>query len=196
MTTKREMKPLYFRLKGLTPLLMNNPSGMLIARETKARSTTKDYDPEEDAKKTRYLLPDGTLYVPAVAVRASLLKGSIGTKFGKYSAQSILSAGIELSDPEFPITDEFQNPMPENKYKADIRTVVIQGSRVVKGRAMVELPWFVECTFMYDENMLSNRADFMLVVNRGGSIAGLLDYRPSKKGWFGKYEIVEDSLEM
>ena len=187
------MRPITFKLKGLAPLLMNNPEAMLTPGP-KSKLGRGEYIPEEAVKVTRYLLPDGNFFVPAVAVRASLLGGAVGMKFGKTSAWSVISAAIEISDPEFPMIGENGDQMSGDTYSIDLRRVVIQKAGVPKARAKIELPWFVQCSFIYEPEMLGVE-QLITVANRAGRIAGLLDYRPSKKGWFGKYEIVQESIE-
>ena len=187
------MKPITFKLKGLTPLLMNNPEAMM-APAPKSKLGKGEYIPEEAVKVTRYLLPDGNFFVPAVAVRASLLGGAVNMKFGKTSAWSVISAAIEISDPEFPMIGENGDQISGDNYSIDLRRVVIQKAAVPKARAKIELPWYVQCSFNYEPLML-NIEQLVTVANRAGTIAGLLDYRPSRKGWFGKYEIVEESIE-
>jgi len=187
------MRTISFTLKGTTPLLMNNPASMLIPAP-KLKLGKAEHIPEEDVKSTRYLLPDGNFCVPAVAVRASLLNGAIGIKFGKRSAISIMSAAIELADPEFPMVDENKEQILGTNYSIDIRRVVVVKAGIARVRARIELPWNVQCSFSYEPEWLSVE-QIVTIANRAGRIAGLLDYRPNKKGWFGKYQIVEDSIE-
>jgi len=179
------MVKLHFIIKGLTPLLMHNPASMGRGDTKVGRKTIPSI--EESAASSRYLLPDGNFYVPAVAVRASILNGAKFMKIGKFSARSLLAGGITLSDESFPLLRD-GNPIFGDNYSIDTRRAVIQKSGILASRAKIELPWGVECCFNFDEQTASI-LDLTAIINRAGQVAGLLDFRPERMGWFGKYAV-------
>ena len=188
------MQQVNFRLRGLTPLLMHNPASMANTGP-KVRLGKQQFDPKEDAQTSRYLLPDGNFYVPAVAVRNSLLGGTKGMRAGKVALSSVFSGGVELMDEVFPLTDDSGDPISGDNYTLDSRRVVIKGNGIIRSRARIELPWNVLCIFMIELDLVSGET-LVMVAERAGRVVGLLDYRPAKSGWFGKYEIIEDSIDM
>jgi hypothetical protein len=196
------MKILYLKLKGKTPLLMNNPKETLGESEgdTATKGRVKRPPPEEDAKKRRYLLPDDTFYIPAAAVRKCLLRASVGytakSETGRRAAvQAILSGALILSDPAFPLLDENDNPIPGDKYEVEIQRVTIQRAKASLWRGRPKIwPWKVLAWFLFDPR----RVDLELVeriANDAGMYPGLLDFRPEKSGWFGTFEVEKIWME-
>jgi hypothetical protein len=185
-------------LKGLAPgLLMNSPTAM-VPTPTSAKGKPKLSGPEDQAKERLYIMPDKkTLYVPAAAVRASILAAGRGyTVKGpsgrRGSAGVTLAASILLGEPNFPLLNEKGKPLTIKDYTVDARRVVVQRSGIIRGRPLI-FPWMLECVFPYFANLEQETIEAM--VKDAGSIAGLLDFRPQKSGWFGRFELVEMKIE-
>ncbi|GAI74934.1 unnamed protein product, partial [marine sediment metagenome] len=145
------MKILQFTLEGESPLLMHNPAGSM-RQQGEAKLSTKGKEiptPEVAAAATRYLLPDGNFYIPAVAVRASMLSGAKFYRIGKAAARSILSGAVILTDETFPLFRN-GNPISGDDYSIDGRRAVIQNQGIWCSRARIELPWEVFCTFEFN----------------------------------------------
>ena len=186
------MEKLFIKISGLSELLMNNPASM--------ESTGPIPTPEKEAERSRYAIKDGKLYIPSIALRKSILLGATGYKIGKFSLRSRLAASIQLFDECFFITDEKGKSL--EKYTIDRRRVVIGKAGIIRSRARIELPWVVEGIFGFNSELLMDRHGIVQVellkkaINIAGQVSGLLDFRPSKGGWFGKYELVDiDILE-
>lgn len=191
------MQKLYMKLKGKTPILMNNPKETLGGGEEGAtKGKVKQLLPDEQAKIRRYLLPDGNFYVPAPAVRKCLLTGSSGytakSEIGRRMAmRPVLSGALILTDPAFPLLDDNDNPIPGDKYEVDVQRVTIRAARasVWRGRPKI-WPWNLLCWFAFDPR----RIDLELVeriANDAGVYPGLLDGRPEKGEWFGTFEVIK-----
>jgi len=185
------METLNFKLNGLSPLLMHNPSGLMQPRvETLGRKQVPT--PEDEAANSRYLLPDGNLYVPSIAVRNCLLNGAKGYKVGKKGAIAVLSGAILMIDETFPLSRN-NTPIDGNDVSIDIRRAVIQRQGIPRARARVELPWQLDCAFGFSSELFANKDDgiafIQQVLNIAGQAVGLLDYRVEKKGWFGRFEV-------
>jgi len=181
------MEQLFIRIKGLSDLLMNNPASM--------ESTGPIPTPEKEAERSRYVRDDGTLYVPSIALRKSILLGATGYKIGKFSMRSRLSASIQLFEEYFSLLTENDKPMTD--YTIDRRRVVIGKAGIIRSRARIEVPWVVEGMFGFNSELLMDRHGIVQIellkkaINIAGQVSGLLDFRPNKGGWFGKYELVE-----
>ena len=180
---------LYIILNGLSALLMHNPSGMVKPGGKRGLSRKSIPSPEEEAKASRYLLPDGNMYIPAIAVRRSLLSGAKGYRIGTRRAADILSGAVILADDEFPLLRD-DKPMDGDDYSIDTRRAVVQRQGIIRSRAMIELPWTVKCVFEYNSE-LASLEHIKDSLNTAGQIVGLLDYRPEKTGWFGRFEVTE-----
>jgi hypothetical protein len=77
------------------------------------------------------------------------------------------------------------------KYVVDGRTVVIPAT---KGRVMRYRPrlneWSVQFLVEYDDTLL-NEEQMRRVVDDTGTRVGFLDFRPEKKGPYGRFMVVE-----
>ena len=181
------MSTLYFKLRGLTSILMNNPASMAARKKGPIIKTIPT--PEEEAILKRYLLPDGNFYMPAIAVRSSILNGCIGYRFGKAGAGGVLSGAIELTEQCFPLLRDDDTPISGDDYGLDIRRAVIQRQGVLRCRPEIALPWKLLAWFGYNLEVGPVAEEIRPVVAKAGLSAGLLDFRPNKKGWFGKFEV-------
>lgn len=182
------METLHIELNGLSPLLMHSPESMHRA-DDKALGRKVIPSPEEEATASRYLLPDGNFYVPAIAVRSSMLQGARGYRIGKRPAREILAGAIILTDEVFPLMRNGK-PISGSDYTIDSRRAVVQRQGVIRSRAKIELPWQLEAVFGYN-SQLANLEQIRMALNNAGQIAGLLDGRPGSGLWFGRFEVTD-----
>ena len=124
------MKEVKVEITGTTPLLMNSPKSMIDEITKTSRKTTQKVDAEEEAEKVVYRMESRELFVPATAIKGCLVGASSYKKFGKYAAKPIIAGGVIISPVEIGLGTK--------EYKIDSRTVVIQRSRVVKHRPVLE----------------------------------------------------------
>lgn len=185
------METLHIKLNGLSPILMNNPAGMLSLTAGEQTIGKKAIPkPEEAAKSSRYLLPDGTLYVPAIAVRNCLLTATKGILVNRKSAMPFISGGILMRDEAFPL---YRHGQPLTQYSMDVRRAVIQRQGITRVRARIELPWELDCIFDYNRDIV-DIGIIETIAKKAGQTVGILDYRVEKKGWFGRFEVVSASV--
>lgn len=189
-----KMKWLRFRLKGISPLLMHNPQSM--KRGGGGRLGKKEIpEPEVEAAAARYLLPDGNFYIPAVAVRNSLLSGAKGYRIGRVPAASLLAGAVLLEEVAFPLLDDQGKAIKGDNYRVDIRPVVVQRQgRVMRARARIDPPWYIEGAFPFNPDLVGLEA-IKQALSNAGQVVGLLDYRPECSGWFGRFEVESISVE-
>lgn len=185
------MEALHALLNGAPPgLLMNSPQAM--TRPLDGVVVKSIPTPEESAAKARYLSPNGNFYVPSEAVRNSLIAGGTGYRIGKVGAPGVLSGAIGLLEGEFPLLDGDKKPYSGDRYVIDTRRVQLQSGRqrvgVLRSRALVEVPWILEAIFEFNSELCSLE-NVKTALVRAGQAVGLLDFRPAKKGWFGKFEV-------
>ena len=186
------MKQLHFILKGTLPLLMHNIRSM-------EQDTDKIPAPEEAAKRGAYTLPDGSLCMPAAAVRNATLRAAVGRRAQeertkrKVSLMPLVSGAVLFADEFFPLVDEQGDPIRE--YNIDIRSVNIRGrGRVPRARPRIEPPWYLVCTFNYNPDIVSLELIEDLL-DTAGSTIGIGDFRLEKKGPFGGFEVSEISVK-
>lgn len=162
-------------IKGVSPLLMHSfPMVPIEAFEKKS--------PEEQARLAEYRTPDGSLYVPAIALQRAIVSGATYSKGKGRSSLQKQTAACVIVSPEYMILD------PQN-YVVDARPVVIPAT---KGRVMRYRPrfdsWQISCQIEFDPTLLTEQ-QLRRIVDDTGSRVGLLDFRPEKKGPFGRFMV-------
>ena len=175
------MKEIQVEIEGITPLLMNSPKAMLDP-QPEVKSARKKYDPKVEAEKVAYRTEKGKLYVPSTAIKGTMVNAAAYKKAGKFALRPFIAGGVRLKESEVILDNQ--------KYEIDIRTVVIQRSRVVKWRPKV-FPWKLNFTLIYNENTITDPKILKEVLNEAGERVGILDFRPQKLGEFGMFKVTK-----
>jgi hypothetical protein len=177
------------RIVGVTPLLMHNPAGSMGA-SARAKSKSESVPPPEvEAERGLYRLPSGELYVKADHVRESMLNGAAGYKIGKATLRVILSAAVMILEPEFVLSRGGQALRWYDRI--DIRRAVVQKQGISRARPVIETPWECLATFVYDSAVIRDCGSIVQALQQAGQVVGLLDYRPQKRGQFGRFIVAE-----
>lgn len=182
------------QIKGLKPGLLINKPPTEEQLKGGIRVGTKGYDKEKEAREKAYIaVIDGEeqLYIPAVWIYRMMIKAGgiyripIGGR--RTSASSLLAGGITI-EPE-------KIPLGHHDYKIDERSAVIQRSRVWRVRPWLP-EWQVTFYMIYDKKLFEDvLADLKKILEDGGIRVGIGDYRPEKKGPFGKFTVEEFEVE-
>ena len=176
------MKTVEVTLKGTSALLMHRfPLEPIEAIDKKPK--------EEQAEIAAYRDPDTTdLYIPGVNVQRSLIAAAIYSKGkGRASLQKPVAACVMVA-PE-------RIPLGVSDYTIDSRPVVIPSTkgRIVRHRPRLD-DWEITFTIEWDETLLTEE-QVRRVVDDAGSRVGLLDFRPERKGPFGRSVVVGWEVE-
>jgi len=173
-------------IKGETDILMHNPAGsMKIASNELAKKVIPT--PEEEAEASTYKLPDGTLAIPAVSLRNSILQATSGVRLNKKAARPFFAAALLPADELFPILNEKGNML--SNYVIDTRRAVIQRAGIMRSRARIETPWVVVANYKF-VSATGVTADLVRqMATEAGRSVGILDYRPQKTGWYGTFSV-------
>lgn len=164
-------------IRGISPLLMH---AFPMVPPDKGY---EKWSPEKQAAFSEYRDPDTKeLYIPGIAIQRCLIGAAAYSKGkGRSSLQKPVAACV-LITPErcgLGVTD----------YIVDSRPVVIAAT---KGRIIRHRPRFEkwEATFQieFDDELLSGK-EIRQVVDDAGKRVGLLDFRPEKKGPFGRFMV-------
>ena len=163
-------------ITGRSPILMHSfPMVPVEALEKKSK--------EEQAEVAAYRDPDtGALYCPGINIQRALIAGATYSKGkGRGSLQKAAAACLQVT-PErvsFGVKD----------YAVDSRPVVIAAT---KGRVMRHRPrldaWALTFEIEYDDVLLKE-SEVRRIVDDTGARVGLLDFRPEKKGPFGRFVV-------
>jgi hypothetical protein len=167
------------RIKGISALLMH-AFPLEPMPEGSAKLTA-----EEQAKYSEYRDPDtGILYIPGIAIQRCFVSAASYSKGkGRASLQKQVAACLNI------VPERVSLRVAE--YIIDSRPVVIPAT---KGRIMRHRPRLDEwnCSFIieYDDGLLSQK-EIRKIVDDAGSRVGLLDFRPEKKGPFGRFMVTQ-----
>jgi len=176
------MKKVQVEITGITPLLMNNPASMIENATNELKSKTKEMNHEEAAEKLTYKDKNGELYIPAEAIKGTLIGASSYKKIGKFTARPMIAGGVSILPQKISLGTK--------EYELDIRTVVIQRNRVVKARPMIE-NWKASFELLYNEKLIGNSEIIKSILTEAGERVGLLDFRPQKLGSFGMFKVTK-----
>lgn len=166
-------KSVKVKLKGISPLLMH--SFPMVPLEAAEKRT-----PEEQAEHAAYRDPDtGELYIPGTNIQRALIGAATYSKGkGRASLQKQTAASVFVS-PERIL-------LGVKKFVVDSRPVVVPATkgRVIRHRPRLD-SWEVSFELSWDAALLKE-SEVRKIVDDMGARVGLLDFRPEKKGSFGR----------
>ncbi len=172
---------------GISPLLTHNPLSMAAPKT--ASKGSKIPEPEVEAEAGVYRTEDGVCAIPGIGFRSGMVKAAGAWKVprGKGFMSSriahimVVEELVELIDPE---TSE-----PLTSYRIDARRAVVQRQGITRCRPRFD-KWSGTFTIEYDDKLVDPDI-FVEIAADAGSRIGVGDYRPEKKGWFGRYSITQ-----
>ena len=191
------MRSIKVEIEGVTPLICNkftdaetlsSESGVKAAFSTTADKGT----PRERAEKKLYVDQQGIIHVPGVNVFRSIIDAGIYHKAGrtKITTQksSLVPAAMSFVEMTCPIINPAGGMIA---WEVDSRSVVIPSTG---GRIMAHRPrfdrWRLVFTVEYDPTMFAPTLVRTLVDDAGRRV-GLGDFRPARKGPFGKFVVTK-----
>ena len=165
-------------IKGLTPLLMHAyPMVPIEALDKKPK--------EEQAEHAAYRDPDTKeLYIPGINIQRAMINGAT---YSKGKGRSTLQKPVAACVFVFPE----RVSLGTKKFSIDSRPVVIKatGGRVLRHRPRLDT-W--ECSFEIEfDNDLLKESEMRTILDNTLLRVGLLDFRPEKKGSFGRAMVTE-----
>ena len=170
------VKKIDVTIKGISALLMHSfpmispPAGW------------EKWEPEKQAEIAAYRDLAGELYVPAIAIQRCLISAASYSKGKSRASLQKQTAACVMVNPE-------RLNLGVKTYAVDSRPVVIAAT---KGRIIRHRPrfdeWKLSFEIEYDDGLLSEK-ELRKIVDDAGSRVGLLDFRPEKKGPFGRFMV-------
>ena len=178
------MKTYNITIEGVSPLLMNRPSQLDIgekSKDQKRETMTK----EEIAEAKLYTDAEGKVYMPATwfqgaVVEAGKQKKMMGKGSAKATYSKVAGSCVEINPFEIVLNA---------KWKV---FSILAVNPTTRGRNVLHRPQFdkwkadFECTF--DENQIEIPVMKELFDIAGRNV-GVGDWRPQKKGRFGKFQV-------
>lgn len=174
---------IHITIQGVTPLLMNR-----FREEQLTEKADKTLTPREQAKLTAYLDDKERLYLPTMNIYSSIIGAGRFHKQGKnkISTQrsSLIPAGVLM-------TEEIAYFMKPTDFEVDSRPVVIPatGGKIMKHRARLD-EWKLKFMLDVDQKVFTEK-ELRRIIDDAGSKIGLGDFRPERRGFFGRFVVVE-----
>lgn len=169
------------KIKGTSPLLQNRFAGEETIGKTKKKTETTKENNVED---TIYKTPKGKIYQPAECIKQALIEAGKAFKKGRANRSKVFASFV-IVEPEAIIHKN-------QKWETDRRPVVIPSTRgrVMRNRARLnEWELKFQATSLddneIDEQLLHDALDY------AGHYIGIGDYRPQKKGMYGRFIVSE-----
>jgi hypothetical protein len=175
-------------IAGLTPLLMNRfteTSEVSVSGGTSPVLRGDKGTPREQAERKRYADEQGDLYIPGPNIFSCIIEAGRFHKAGKRQLttkkESMIPAGVGVV--------EIVCPLIGSPWEVDSRSVVIPatGGRIMCHRPRVD-KWSTTFTLDLDEQVFSPDL-IRAVIDDAGKKIGLGDFRPVRKGPFGKFVV-------
>jgi hypothetical protein len=175
-------------IEGTSPLLMNRfteAAEIQLSGGTAAVHHGHKGTPREQAEPKAYRDGEGRLYIPGANLFACIIAAGKFTKSGKTKLttqkNSLVPAGLTVED--------LVCPLNTTKFEVDSRSVVnpSTGGRIMCHRPRLD-QWELTFTLDLDTTVFSPKLIRQLIDDAGKKI-GLGDFRPERKGGFGKFVV-------
>ena len=177
------MKKYNVTLQGISPLLMNRPTEMIGDKSKDVKRETAT--PEEQSELKLYEI-DGKLYVPATHLQGALVeagkhKKMMGKGTSRATYSKVCGYAVEINPFE----------IEHKKQKWEVFSVLAVNP-TTKGRNLLHRPmlkeWEIDFEVVFDENSIEPPV-MKELFDIAGKIVGIGDWRPAKKGRFGKFQV-------
>lgn len=185
------------KIDGVTPLICNkfyDEAALAASSGTRNASAGQDRGtPLEQAEKKLYISSQtGLPMIPQPNLLRSIIDGGQFHKVGKAQVttqkKSMLFSCLDIAAAEIKL-------LHKQPWKVDTRAIVIPttGGRILTHRPMFD-DWALEFQMTLDETILSAKL-LRQIVDDAGRRIGLGDFRPAKKGPYGKYSVTRWDIE-
>lgn len=184
-------------ITGITPLLMHRfGDDAALAATSSTRSSMSAADrgtPREQAEAFIYRSPDNVIALPSSNVLRSFVDGGKFHKVGKKqvttNTESMMYACVAIDELDLPViyTDD---------WSVDVRPVVVPATkgRILRYRPRFDV-WSLNCTVDLDTSIMTPVL-LRAVIDDAGKRVGLGDYRPARKGPFGRYRVDKYDIDV
>jgi hypothetical protein len=175
------MKKYEVQIKGITPLLMNKPEEYGFDSEWVEKKASNEY--EKEAYKKLYVDEEGKLYQPSTHIEMALINASKKIRIkGQGKATYSKLFGSMVSIPDMAIPHEIQ----EWDFHKILVVIPSTKGRVMRYRPMLK-EWKLRFEIEFEEEIPPEVVKECLEI--AGKYVGIGDWRPEKKGKFGKFQV-------
>ena len=175
------MKKYEVEIKGTTPVLMNMPEQYGFDEQWVEKKATTDND--KQALRKLYRLPDGVIYQPATHLERTMMEGAKKLKMkgaGKATYSKIFGSMVSVEPGAIPhVNQEFEI------FKTSVVIPSTKG-RIISYRPMIK-DWSLRFEVLAEDEIPGAVVKEALEI--AGRYSGIGDWRPEKKGKFGKFQV-------
>lgn len=175
-----------YRITGVSPILQNNPAKMQAAKKDSLKGKPS-YIPEEEAEAAVYRNERHEIVVPSAGFRSAMFRAATGRKIGKMAANTVISAAV------FPVETYcillgIRSEKPIKDYKIHSCRAIVNKQGVIRSRPMIE-GWMTDLVLELDTEFMGKDCQKTVeqLLNIAGKVAGIMDWRPEKKGVYGRF---------
>ena len=178
------MRTYNLTIEGTSPLLMNRPSQLDIGEKAKT-SKRETETPKEIASNKLYRDAEENIYLPATwfqgaIVEAGKQKKMMGKGSSKATYSKVAGSSVEINPFEIIL---------ESDWKV---FSILAVNPTTKGRNVLHRPqfdkWKVNLQVTFDEEQIEVPV-MKELFDIAGRVVGVGDWRPAKKGRFGKFQV-------
>ena len=180
------MKKFNITIEGTSPLLMNRPSQLDIADKSKdVKRETQT--PQEIAKAKLYTDAEDRIYIPATWFQGTIVEAGKQKKMGgkgssKATYSKVAGSSVEINPFEIIL---------DAKWKV---FSILSVNPTTKGRNILHRPqfdkWEISFEVCFEETQIEPSV-MKELFDIAGKFVGVGDWRPAKKGRFGKFQVTE-----
>ena len=177
-------------IRGISPLLQNNPAAMESGSSTGLKAGKKVYEPKKEAEVRAYQ-ENGHFVHPAAGFRAGLLTAASGRKIRNRPARTLI-AGAAFPVEENVILLDAKTLKPLKSYDLHSVRVVVMKAGIKRVRPLFK-DWAAKLALEIDTDFIPELDLITELLNISGRICGLGDFRPdtskgkSGVGTYGRY---------
>ena len=177
------MKKYKVEITGITPLLHNKPEEYGFDEQWVQKKASTDW--EGEALKKLYVDKDGTIYQPATHIDRAMIEAGKKIKVkGQGKATYSKLFGSMVSVEEF----EIVHKKPEYEIHKSLVVIPSTKGRVMRYRPMFK-KWVLEFHMQSEDEIPAEVIKEALEI--AGKYVGIGDWRPEKKGKFGKFQVTK-----
>lgn len=174
-------------IQGTSPLLMNRPSQLDIAdksKDVKRETQTQD----EIAQAKLYRDSEKRIYLPATWFQGCIVEAGKQKKMGGKGSSKATYSKVAGSSVEI---NPFEIVMENANWKV---FSILAVNPTTRGRNILHRPqfdkWEVSFEVVFEESQIEP-AVMKELFDIAGRMVGVGDWRPAKKGRFGKFQVIE-----
>lgn len=163
-------------------ILLHSPSGMV---STNGASRGKYIpNPEEEAKAGLYWMPDkSSIGFPSMNILGSLIAASAQYKINKKAISGFVAGSVSI--------EEEMVSFGTTQYEIDTRRAVVQRQGILRSRPLLR-NFKLNFTIAVDDDAPSALPGLLPeILGEAGRRIGIGDFRPAKKGPFGKFIVTK-----